>query len=889
MATRKPLYLGANGTPTEMNLSDDLPVGLLPELTELAVPATTILSGQWPGDVVQYDGSVWRNTPLSVGSPGTAGVQSFFNASPAITASSTENAIPLNTLTRTPLVTGELIVSGQVTAGGQLPLAAWLYDTALGVTTIPAGLWTATLYCGVDTVADGRITLVWRRMYEVIVAGMTLTMTGSGSSRTVTAASGTPFVAGDANADNMLASFVQTPKGLYQITGYTSATVVTIAVPVGYVNESAVAWKKWLGLFASTGAGAVVTAISPTYMPLSWDSMQPAFAIAATSKLGAMDYAQALLGGPTTLSIVYDGNQDVSRNSRISTPMAVGGGTTPVTANRALVSDGAGAVAASVVTSTELGYLSGVTSSIQTQIAGKAASAHNHDAFYQAIDGDLTGISAFTGTQAGFVERTGTSNTAGIPIYSLTPVSSLATSTQLQSLTTTQMASLTTAQANAMTTASLEALSSMAIKGMTTTQIAGLSTAQRNAMASGAALYAEQSPTNMTNNTTPAPYVASSKSEAYGTGAWNVFDGNHDTFYHADFSGPSQWVAIDFGSGNAKTVNRLSVYALNNPVRYPGDFKIQGSNVASPNSGIDHADWTVLANVTGKTWTTATWDHVDFANTTAYRHYRIQVSALAGADPYVSPLIMHSVKLIHNVVGATVTFLGDIVVGTPAGGSKGAGAVNAQSVYDDGALLSTCYAIELANQGFIEDTHWSQLTAILPGAEEIRDPATGEILVPAVEPQYIYSPNPGLERFKRRLGTEFDPMNLDTYIHHMRKKGHLTSFPNREKIDDSNRPSMGGWMGRVVEALDIMALHLAGFHWRLKRTEAGATEPYPTDGLRYEWDGAQWRVVGFHPPPYASWVLNVTTGMYEPPVPMPDDDRPYIWSEEKLSWIDASS
>ena len=44
-----------------------------------------------------------------------------------------------------------------------------------------------------------------------------------------------------------------------------------------------------------------------------------------------------------------------------------------LTASRALISDGSGKVAVSAVTSTELGYLDGVTSNIQTQLNGKAS------------------------------------------------------------------------------------------------------------------------------------------------------------------------------------------------------------------------------------------------------------------------------------------------------------------------------------------------------------------------------------------------------------------------------------------------------------------------------------------------------------------------------------
>ena len=51
---------------------------------------------------------------------------------------------------------------------------------------------------------------------------------------------------------------------------------------------------------------------------------------------------------------------------------------TGLTASRALVSDSNGHPAVSAVTSTELGYLDGVTSNVQTQLNGKAASSHTH-------------------------------------------------------------------------------------------------------------------------------------------------------------------------------------------------------------------------------------------------------------------------------------------------------------------------------------------------------------------------------------------------------------------------------------------------------------------------------------------------------------------------------
>lgn len=68
--------------------------------------------------------------------------------------------------------------------------------------------------------------------------------------------------------------------------------------------------------------------------------------------------------------------------------------TSNLTANRALVSDGSGKVAVANVTSTELGYLDGVTSGIQSQLDGKQASGS-----YMTLSGNQTasGNKTFSG------------------------------------------------------------------------------------------------------------------------------------------------------------------------------------------------------------------------------------------------------------------------------------------------------------------------------------------------------------------------------------------------------------------------------------------------------------------------------------------------------------
>jgi len=65
----------------------------------------------------------------------------------------------------------------------------------------------------------------------------------------------------------------------------------------------------------------------------------------------------------------------IDPTSSIQTQINSKQATINVTASKALVSDGSGAVAASAVTSTELGHVAGVTSAIQTQLDSKAATS----------------------------------------------------------------------------------------------------------------------------------------------------------------------------------------------------------------------------------------------------------------------------------------------------------------------------------------------------------------------------------------------------------------------------------------------------------------------------------------------------------------------------------
>ena len=41
----------------------------------------------------------------------------------------------------------------------------------------------------------------------------------------------------------------------------------------------------------------------------------------------------------------------------------------------------------------------------------------------------------------------------------------------------------------------------------------------------------------------------------------------------------------------------------------------------------------------------------------------------------------------------------------------------------------------------------------------------------------------------------------------------------------------------------------------------------------------------FIPPKiYNSWVLNEDSCLWEPPIPVPSDNKKYFWNEQKISW-----
>ena len=56
-------------------------------------------------------------------------------------------------------------------------------------------------------------------------------------------------------------------------------------------------------------------------------------------------------------------------------------------------------------------------------------------------------------------------------------------------------------------------------------------------------------------------------------------------------------------------------------------------------------------------------------------------------------------------------------------------------------------------------------------------------------------------------------------------------------------------------------------------------------GVNYTYDSTRNAFIA--PKPYASWTLDETTCLWNPPVPMPQDDKSYKWNEVATSWVEV--
>jgi hypothetical protein len=91
-----------------------------------------------------------------------------------------------------------------------------------------------------------------------------------------------------------------------------------------------------------------------------------------------------------------------------------------------------------------------------------------------------------------------------------------------------------------------------------------------------------------------------------------------------DYNAPTGWIQYDFGAGNAQVVKRYTINSADVAARDPKDWNFLGS--------ADGANWTTLDSQSSQSFgTTMQMKTYDIGNTTAYRFYRLDITANNGA------------------------------------------------------------------------------------------------------------------------------------------------------------------------------------------------------------------------------------------------------------------
>lgn len=159
------------------------------------------------------------------------------------------------------------------------------------------------------------------------------------------------------------------------------------------------------------------------------------------------------------------------------------------------------------------------------------------------------------------------------------------------------------------------------------------------------------------------------------------------------------------------------------------------------------------------------------------------------------------------VAGSTTTRMrldAGLVVGSATGGDQGAGTVNATAVYDDGVLL-TPYVLEQARNGSVD------LVALDTKVPNLYD-EEGNLVE-----ELNHTP---ARRFLARIGTPYDPLDIDKYAQHWKDKTHLSSMVNPATAKNGKDISIGEWVQRLLETVEIQAVHIDKLNQRLKAVEA---------------------------------------------------------------------
>ena len=186
----------------------------------------------------------------------------------------------------------------------------------LGGLSIEGGIWRFNTYAS-TTSNTGLNRVITRVNKRSEVVGVTVTMTGAGLTRTLTATGGTPFIAGHATASVLTAALVELPTQTAWVSGYTSPTQVTITLTdSGFGNVTGVSLNAIYTKLFSVTTGDITGATPALYLV---ESTQTAFACVPSDRLVLAYFGVTDSGTNRSIGIYYDGQ---THYSNTETPIA---------------------------------------------------------------------------------------------------------------------------------------------------------------------------------------------------------------------------------------------------------------------------------------------------------------------------------------------------------------------------------------------------------------------------------------------------------------------------------------------------------------------------------------------------------------------------------------
>jgi len=279
-----------------------LPVAL-DSLSDVTAPSPAV------GDALVWDGTAWVNSPPAANGGGGAAKTYYLTDDETFADNNVLASSPSGTAEVTDAVVCNAGVNGGVTFIGRYVSAP------LGGTSIEGGQWTFNTFGSVSANA-GLSEIITRINLRKPKTGITVTFTGSGTTRTLTASGGTPFLPEHATSSILTAALAETATQTAWISTYTSSTVVTVTLTnPAFVNTSNVSLDAIYTLLFSVTTGDIAGTAATLYQPIT---VQPAYSIDSADRIVAAYFGRTDSGSNKTITLYHNGTEHYTN---IATPM----------------------------------------------------------------------------------------------------------------------------------------------------------------------------------------------------------------------------------------------------------------------------------------------------------------------------------------------------------------------------------------------------------------------------------------------------------------------------------------------------------------------------------------------------------------------------------------